>query len=197
MFPFFAAGAALSGIGAIGKAIFGIGQNHKANQIHPEWHQYETSPYAKQQLGLAQQLFNGRMAGAGNLENNIAASQANFTNSIDRNATDSAQALALASAGQATANQGYNDLQTKELQNKYGLLNNLNAGYDAMTAEGDKVYQSQLAKYQMDKAEQAGLRNAGWQNIFGGINDASSLMLQLDQKKKQQQFNSNLLNGLF
>lgn len=189
------AGGLLSGAAALGKTIFGFIQNGKANKIHPEWRQYQTSPYAKSQLGIAQQLFNGRMAGAGNMENNIAASQANFDNNVTRNATDSSQALALAAAGQGIANQSYNDLLTRELQNKYSLLDNLNAGYQGMVNEGDKVYQSQLDKYKMDKQEQAGLRGAAWQNIFGGVNDLASGLMMKDQQNKQNAFNNSLLQA--
>lgn len=169
------------GIGAatdVFKIFEGFHQNHLANQIHPEYHAYESSPYAKDQLGVAQQLFNGRMAGAGSEERNIANSQANYQSAVSNNATDSGQALSLGGLSQGITNNSYNDLQTKEAQNKYSLLNNLNTAYGTMINEGDKVYQDQLQKYQIDLQQKAQLKNAGFQNIFSGAGDIAGGLIQ-------------------
>lgn len=174
------------------KAGLGVFQNSQANAINPQWHQYQSSPYAADQLGIAQQLFNGRMYGAGNLEKNIASSQSNTIGNIMRGATDGTQALQLATAAQGTADDAYNGLQTKELQNKYSLLDNLNKGYGAMINEGDKVYQSQLDKYKLDTGAQAAVRNSAWQNIFGAGNDAQGINQTLKQGKSQQDFYAKL-----
>lgn len=175
------AGAALGGIGAIGKIFTGFHQNSLASKIHPEYHAYETSPFAQQQLGLAQQMFNGRMTGAADEEKNILASGANYNANAQRNATDSGQALSLAGLSQGQTNSALNKLQIEEGQNKYNLLGNLNQGYQAMTQEGDKKYQDQLMKFQFDTQQKAGLRKNGFDNIFGGIADLSSLGLQSGQ----------------
>ena len=171
-------GGVLGGAADIGKFIFGLHQNHLANQIHPVFNQYQSSPYAKQQLGVAQQLYGGRMAGAGALEQNIGASQANYINNAQRNATDSAQLLSLAGQSQGQSNNAYQDLQTKEQQNKYNMLDNLNHAYNVMINEGDKTYQSMLDKYQMDIQQQQGLRNGGAQNMFGALGDLSGGLIQ-------------------
>lgn len=175
------AGAALGGIGAIGKIFTGFHQNSLASKIHPEYHAYETSPFAQQQLGLASQLFNGRMSGAADEEKGILASGANYNATVQRNATDSGQALSLAGLSQGTTNSALKKLQIEEGKNKYDLLGNLNAGYSAMVAEGDKKYQDQLQKFQFDTQQKAGLRQSGFGNIFGGIADLSSLGIQSGQ----------------
>ncbi len=170
-----AIGAGIGAIGAIGKFFTGRKQMREAKKINPIWQQYQTSPYAKQRLGIAQQLFGGRMAGAPELEKNLFSSQANTIDSVNRNATDSSQALALAAGAQGQTNQSLSDLQTKEAQNKYAMLNNLNQGYEGLVSEGDKEYQSLLQKYQMDTARKSELMNAGQQNKFGAFSDLSSL----------------------
>jgi hypothetical protein len=165
------------GIGAIGagaKIFTGLHQNQLANQINPVFQQYQTSPFAKQQLGIANQLFNGRMAGAASEEQNIAGSQAQYLNNVNRNATDSGQALALGGLSQGQSNQAYNQLGIREAQNKYGLLDNLNAAYQSMIGEGNKVYQSGFDKYLSDVESKSALRNAGAQNTFSGLNDLGS-----------------------
>lgn len=151
--------------------VTGLNQNKQANAIHPDYHAYETSPYAKSQLGLAQQMFNGRMPGAAQEEQNIAASQANYGNQVNRNATDSSQALALQSLSQGQSNNQYSNLQQKEGLYKSSMLGNLNAGYQALVGEGDKIYQSQLEKYYSDLQQKMYYKNASQQNIFGSLND--------------------------
>jgi len=182
------AGAALGGLASIGKAIFGGGQRRAAKKIKPMWEQYQESPYAKQQLGIAQQLFGGRMAGAASQEQNIAANQASTVSSINRGATDSSQALALAGMAQGQSNEAYSDLAIKEAGNKQMMLGNLNQAYGSMISEGDKKYQSMLQKYQMDVAQKQALLSGGASNMFGGIGDLASLGIlagQLDWSKKK------------
>jgi hypothetical protein len=147
----------------------GIKQNSEANQIDPQYSAYKASPYAADTLGTAQQLFNGRMAGAASLEQNIYGNAANTTGQVQRTATDGSQALAVEAGTQAQAGQQFRNLQTTEAQNKYQLLNNLNLANAGETQEGDKLYQSQLAKYMLDTQQQAALRGAGAKNIGSGI----------------------------
>lgn len=134
---------------------------------------YQQSPYAAQQLGLSKQLFNGRMFGAPQLEKNIFTSGANFNANVNRNATDSSQALALGAAGQGQTDAALQDLQTKEQQNKYGLLKNLNEAYAGMINEGDKGYNDQVRRFgdlaQIKGQEQQNKTNA-LTGIFNGIN---------------------------
>jgi len=179
--PLMAIGAGIGALGSIGKMIFGGKQRRQGKMINPIFNQYKTNPYAKQQLGIAQQMFGGRMAGAAGLERNIFANQANNQSNINRNATDSSQALALGAAGQGQTNQALGDLQTQEAQNKYGMLQNLNQAYGGMISEGNKEYESMLQKFQMDTAQKNALMGAGAQNMFGGISDLASLGIQGSQ----------------
>jgi hypothetical protein len=192
--PLMAIGAALGGLGAIGKGIFGAKQNKLANKIHPKWEQYKTNPYASQQLGMAQQLFNGRMFGAANQERNIQSNLANFNANVSRNATSGSQAIALAAAGQGQADQSFANLQTQELQNQYGLLGNLNNAYGQMIEEGRMEHQSMQQKYQMDVNEKNALRGAGANNMFGALSDLSGGLIQMGQYKDQNKYNKQLLD---
>jgi hypothetical protein len=167
-------GTAVSAIGDIFGIFSGMHQNHLANKIKPVYKPYETSQYSKQQMGLAQQLFNGMMPGYTQQQQHIANSQANYTGNIDRNATDGAQALALQGLSQGASNNAYGNLGQQQQQYQSAMLNNLNDAYKTMTEEGDKSYQSMLQKYMMDSQTQNGLRGAGAQNIVGGFNDFGS-----------------------
>jgi len=165
----------IAGAGAIGKFITGLGQKKEAKKINPVFNQYKTSPYATNKLGIAQQLFNGRMAGAPQLEKNIFSSQANTLDAVGRNATDASQALAIAAGSQGQTNEALSDLQIKEAQNKQMMLQNLNQAYGTMIGEGDKEYDSMLQKYEMDVARKSGLLNSGQLNKAGGVNDLAAL----------------------
>lgn len=189
-------GAIAGGIGAIGKGILGFFQNKKANKIHPVWEQYQNSPYELQKLALAQSLFNGRMAGAGAQQQNIFNNQAATLSNINRNSGSAARALALSAASQGMTNDAISNLGQQEAQNKYNLLGNLDNAYTSMTQEGDKVYNSKLQKYQMDKQEQAALRNASFQNMFSGINDLGGLFTSIGQGQQQNDMWKKLLASM-
>lgn len=170
----------LGGASALAKIGGGIFQSAKANEIDPQYTPYQSSPYAKQQLNLAQQLYGGRLFGAPDLERNILASQSNYLNSVGRNASDSGQALLMGQLAQGQTNQNFQNLQIQEQQNKYNLLNNLNQGYQGMVAEGDKVYQDMMNKYRMDMEQKNALRDASFSNIFGGVSDIAGGLIQGD-----------------
>ena len=142
------------------------------------------SPYALQQLGMAKQLFNGRMAGAPQLQNNIFSSQANTIDAANRNATDSSQALAFAAGAQGQTDQSLSDLQTKEMQNREMMLQNLNQAYVANIDEDRNNFQNLVslkgAKAQNELAKRKALWNTVGQvanlgvsaftgGMFGGI----------------------------
>lgn len=74
---------------------------------------------ANQNYATNQNAYNGRMAGATNLEGNINANQAGTLASMGRNATDSSQLLALAGGVQGNTNQAFNQLGMDEAQNKF------------------------------------------------------------------------------
>lgn len=161
-------GAALS---AGSKIYSGIQQGKAANKINPQYKAYTESPYAKQSLGLAQQMFNGRMAGAADASRGIQNTQGNQIANIQRNATDSSTALALGAAAQGQADSSVNNLAMQEGQYKTGLLDNIQNAYNQLTKEHQNIYQDQFDKYKLDSAAKQQLKNASTANIVGGISD--------------------------
>lgn len=134
---------------------------------------YQKSPFAARRLGLAQQLFGGRMFGAPQLERNLFTTQGNTLDFIKRNATDASQALAFGAAAQGQTDQGLSDLQVAESQNKYSMLNNLNSAYDAVINEDDKVFNDQTRRFGNRvsiKGAQQQNRMAGVNSVFNGLN---------------------------
>jgi len=149
------AGLIIGGVGSIGKYIFGSSQK-KAAMENP----YQNNPWAKQQLGLAQSLYNARMAGANIAEQNIAKAQANQLDTIERNATDSGQALALATGTQGTANDAYTDLAMKEAMDK-----------EKRAALLDNAYGRMSEMFMNDEKRRAELLAAGSKNKAGAVGD--------------------------
>lgn len=164
-------GAGLGLVGAVGN-IFGAGRaNRRLNQLMKKNPIYKENPIAAQRLGLAQQLLNARQPGAAALERNIYGNQATTLAQVNRNSTDASQALALAAGVQGQTNQAFNQLGIQEGQDYYNRLNNLNSAQDAKIAEGDKVFQDQVRRFN----DMAAIRGAQTQNTANAFSTVSNL----------------------
>lgn len=162
----------------LGNLFTGGKQKRLAKRIQLDDPTYQVSPYAKDQLSLAQNAYNSRMAGASQAEQNIFTNQANQFANIDRNATDSSQALALASGIGGQTNKSLIDLGTAEGDSRLNSQNMLNQALQNMTTEEGKVYQDKLRKYQealqaKNALMQGGLVNQ--QNAFNQIGNLGAL----------------------
>lgn len=171
MDPLTLAGLGIGGLGAIGGIINSFTAGSKLNALKASDPTYKANPIAQQRLGLAQTLLNARMPGATAMERNIYGNQANQLGNVNRNATDSSQALALGSAAQGQTNQAFQGLATQEQGDYYNRLQNLTGAQQGVISEGDKVYQDQVRRYQ----DQAALLGAGLQNTQTGWNSLANL----------------------
>jgi hypothetical protein len=188
-------GLIASGVGALGKGIFGMSQMNKANQINPQFSEYKENPLARQNLGAAQQLFYGRTPGMSQAQANIQAAQANQLAAGQRGATDSATLLALGAGSQGATNAALSNLAAQEGQQKMGMFDNLSRAYAMSIGEGDKVQQNKMMKFQFDANAQNALRQSGISNIFGAASDISGGAMQYGNYQNAQQYNK-LLAGL-
>lgn len=171
MLPLAAIGAGLGLVGTIGNLFASGRANRRLNDLIKQDPSYQSSPYASQRLALAQQLLNARMPGAATQERNIYGTQANTLANIQRNATDSSQALALAAGTQGQTNQAFNQLGQQEAQDYYNRLSNLTGAQQGMIQEGDKVYQDQIRRFQ----DLASIRGAQTQNTSNAWQSVSNL----------------------
>lgn len=169
---------AMGTVGTIFSAIAGIKADKKLDSLLLEDPEYKSSPYASNTLGMAQNLLNSRMAGAAAREKNILGAQANTVANINRNATDSSQALALAAGAQGQTNQNFNDMQLMEGQDFDNKLNNLNSANQGMTAEHKDLFDDSVRRWQ-DKVNvvmtQYKMRQKGGDNLSQMGSSASSL----------------------
>ena len=186
------AGLIISGVGALGKGILGVSQMSKANRLKPEFVEYKENPLAKQNLGIAQQLFYGRTPGMSQAQANIQAAQANQLAAGQRGATDSATLLALGAGSQGATNAALSNLAAQEGQQKLGMLDNLSRAYALSIAEGDKVQQNKMARFGFDANAQNALRQSGMSNIFGGFSDIGGGLMQYGNYKNAQEYNKTL-----
>jgi len=180
MLPLLAVGAGLAIAGAAGKFISGIKQKKEAKAINPIWQQYQQNPFAKQQLSLAQQGYNDPSMGTrGQLQRNLFSSQGNTMDAINKNATDSSQALALQMASQGQTNESLSNENMNFMNNKAAMLQNLNQAYGVNINEGNKEYESLLQKYGMDTQRKDALNSAGATNKFNAVSDLASMSFSL------------------
>lgn len=161
--------------GAINSLFQGGKQKRMAKKINPVNATYTESEPIKDLYAEGQNLYQGRMAGATQAEQNILGNQANVLSNVGRNATSGSQALAVAAGVQGQTNQAFNDLALQEAQNKqqrFGIYSNVS---QLMSQEGDKVFQDKLRKYYDDLNYKRALEGASMQNkakAWGGLDNA-------------------------
>lgn len=185
------AGLIISGVGALGKGIFGATQMGKARKLNPQFAEYKENPLARQNLGAAQQLFYGRTPGMAQAQANIQAAQANQMAAAQRGATDAATLLALGAGSQAGTNAALSNLAAQEGQQKMGMFDNLSRAYAMSIAEGDKVQQNKMAKFEFEANAQNALRQSGISNMFGGVSDIAGGLMQYGNYQNAQQANAS------
>jgi len=139
---------AMGTVGGIFSAIAGIKADKKLDKLLKTDPTYTSSPYAQNNLGMAQTLLNSRMAGAAARQNNILSSGANVRSGITRNATDSSQALAAMVGSQGQQDQSFNDLALQEGQDAMMKQQNLMGANNAMTQEHKDLFDDSVRRWQ-------------------------------------------------
>lgn len=141
-------GGAMGTVGTLFSSIAGMKADKKLDKLLKTDPEYTSSPYAANNLGMAQTLLNSRMSGAANRQNNILSNGANVRAGIGRNATDSSQALALMAGTQGGSDQSFNDLQMQEGQDAMMKQQNLMGANNAMTAEHKDLFDDKVRRWQ-------------------------------------------------
>lgn len=169
-------------IGGLGNLFGGRKARREMDAVMKLDPRYQVNPIAQERYGFAKTLLNARMPGAINAERNIMASQANQLANINRGSTDATQALMLASGAQGQTNDAFQQLAGSEAQDYYNRVQNLTGAQQGMIAEGDKVYQDDVRRWE-NKANAAGAkiqsRAQQWQGLsslgFGVANFGLSM----------------------
>lgn len=165
-----AIGLAVGLVGGVGR-LFARGKaNKEMKALMARNPVYRENPLAKQRLGLAQSLLNARMPGAATAEKNIFANQANQISNINRGATDSAQALALATGTQGQTNQAISDLGQQEAADYQRRFGNYAGAQEGVINEQNKVFQDQVRRFS-DTAQIQGQINQNRQNSWGEVSN--------------------------
>ena len=147
--------------GTVQRLIVAAKQKKASNAMNPIDVSYEDNAQSKERMGMARMNLNGRMAGAGTMERNIAQNQANTMASVSRNATSGAQALAMAGAAQGQANAAMSNLQTAEAQD-YNRKSAQLSG--VLSDEGGRIFGDKLRKYQQERRAKDALMQASMLN---------------------------------
>lgn len=169
-------------ISAVGDLITSLKQKKLAKGINPVDATYQSSPFINDLYYQGKNLYQGRMAGANEAQNNILVNASNTRDTVDRSATSGSQALAIAAGTQGQADQSFQNLATQEAQDKqqrFGIYSNVS---QLQAQEGDKVYQDKLRKYYDDLNYKRALQGASMQNMqgfFNGLDDTAKAALSL------------------
>jgi len=159
------AGLGLGVVGSIGGLIGSFGANKRLQELISQDPVYQKNPLAASRLALAQNLLNARAPGAAYAQANIYGSQANTMAGVERNATDSSQALAANAAAQANTNAGFEKLSEQEAQDYQRRYGNYVGAEEGEIQEGDKAYQDQVRRFN-DLAQIRGAQSANTANAW-------------------------------
>jgi hypothetical protein len=149
-------------------------QNKMAKKINPVNTTYDVNPAISNLYSEGKNLYQGRMAGAGEAQQGLLTNAANFGAGVDSSATSGSQAIAAKAGAFGQTQQGFTDLAITESQDKqrrFGIYSNVS---QLMTQEGDKVYQDKLRKYYDDLNYKRALEGAAMQNkasAWQGLDD--------------------------
>jgi hypothetical protein len=168
MLPLIGLGIGLAG--GVGRLISRGKANKDLKRLMQQDPAYKENPLAKQRLGLASALLNARMPGSARAEQNIFANQANQVSNINRNATDSSQALALATGTQGQTNDALSDLGQAEAQDYQRRYGNYSNAQDGVIQEQDKVFQDGVRRFE-NKVGMQGKINENRQNSWGEVSN--------------------------
>lgn len=163
-------GAGLGLVGGIANIFGASSANSQLEALIKKDPKYAANPIASQRMGLAQTLLNARSPGAAYAEQNIYGNQANQQANVERNATDSSQALALGAASQGATNKAFGDLNNQETQDYQRRYGNLVGAQQGEIQEGDKVYQDQIRRFN-DLAQIRGAQNQNTQNAWSSLSN--------------------------
>lgn len=178
------AGGLISGLGRL---FGGRAQTKKNMRDINALGSYKENPYASQQLSLANNLYNARMGGAAAQEQNILNNQADAQASVNRNATDASQALAIAAGLQGNTNDAFADLATREAADRMNRAGLVMQGQNTMIAEGDKVWADKLRQLQ----QKIGVRGVGAQNTVGALDSLGGTAAMFGNMWDQGMFKKN------
>lgn len=185
-------------IGGVAK-LFGRGKaNRQMESLLAKQPVYSANPIPGQQYSLAKTLLNARMPGAAQAEANIFKNEANQFGNLNRNSTDSSQALAVGSAIGGGANEAFNDLAVREGADYGRRFNNYQETGRAAVNEDDKVFADQEQNFN-NEVHIRGAQNENKQNNWSDISNLGFGIADFGMaggfnnlfKKKQQQPNSN------
>ncbi len=168
MLPLIGLGIGLAG--SIGKMIGRGKANREMEQLIKEDPKYSTNPLAGQRLSLARTLLNARAPGAVQAERNIYGNRANQLGRLDRTATDSSQALAVASGIGANTDAAFTDLAQDETQDYQRRYDNVYRAEEGVIREGDKLFEDDIRRFgnkTQFKGAQAENRANNWGDLSG------------------------------
>ena len=200
----------LAGLSAVGTGleiasslygiISGIQQQRQSRRLLAEAENmpgYETSPEARQRLGLRQTMLTARTPAMQDLENDIFANQAATVFQARQAAPGSAALLGTVGTAQAETNRALRQAAQQEALLQEQRVQGLEAAQQAMQRENELAYQYNTFIPQQRKFEMAaGLMGGGQANVFGGIRSLAGTAGNLYRAEAENSVVSTLFRQL-
>jgi len=169
-------GTALQLPGIINSFIQSKKQKKAANKIVVNDPTFQESEYEKQNLANYQNAYNtGMLPGQALQQQQIIDTAAGTSANVGRNATSSAQRLALSGSIQGQQDQSMRQLGAQFGQQKMGLLGGLSQGLGRMTDQQQQVFMDKLRKAQEAQAAKNALMQASMTNKQQGFNSIANI----------------------
>lgn len=158
---------------------------------------YQTSPEARQRLGLRQTMLTAQAPAFQDLENDIFANQAASVFQARQAAPGSAALLGTVGTAQAETNRALRQAAQQEAMLQEQRVQGLEAAQQAMQRENELAYQYNTFIPQQRKFEMgAGLMGAGQANVFGGIRSLAGTAGNLFRAEAENSVVSTLFQQL-
>ena len=182
MFPQLLLGGLISGALGAGKAIFGAVQasraKKKAAQMVADRPKYNIPEEYQKSLGIYQNLAAGEMPGQKYYENLIGESTARAMTGAERGAISSNVYQGAVETAQDKELQALNNLALMGMQYKTQAQQNLAGAQSAMGQLKDVQWQTNvLQPWEIQKNIETEQRQAGMQNMFSGLGDMGSAVM--------------------
>ena len=158
---------------------------------------YQTSPEARQRLGLRQTMLTAQAPAFQDLENDIFANQAATVFQARQAAPGSAALLGTVGTAQAETNRALRQAAQQEALLQEQRVQGLEAAQQAMQRENELAYQYNTFIPQQRKFEMgAGLMGSGQANVFGGIRSLAGTAGNLFRAEAENSVVSTLFQQL-
>lgn len=193
MNPLMIAGAAVNTAGSLFNIFQGAKMMREARKINPVWKDYQRSQAVKDIYGQSQQRLNARTPFSAMAQRGVQGNAANAAARVQRGVVDPAMAIQTFAAIQGQADDAVGKQAMVDNQLEAQNFQNLMGAAGMMAGEDKFQFQADASRFDREMSQKNALRNAGQQNVAGGIQGLAGAMMGVGQMaQSQKNFNTQM-----